>query len=488
MHPAGAPEGTAAIAWRAALIATRLQLRDFRSYEAADVRLGPGLTVISGRNGAGKTNLLEALYFACTGRSCRTANEREVVRFGAELTRLELECEDALGRHAVGVGFKPGEAKRLQADGAPVERLDGRAARPLVSVFLPDRLELVLGAPSLRRVAPGPGRRRAVAGADRHAPRLLRRARAAQRAAGVASAPAERRATSLPAWDAELARHGVHADGRSRGDGRAARGRASPSTPRGSGWTARSSCATGRGRRRPTRRRWPRSWPSASDADLERGFTGHGPHRDDLAFRRDGRELRAYGSRGQQRLGLLALLLAEREELAAERGAAPLLLLDDVMSELDATRRERLADAAAPRRPGGDHHHRARRTCRGPSGRRRRLAVVDGACGRRGDDGRVASRAGDVGLTDSASRACAACDGAAGARARETPRRRGRSASRSRRLADALAPPTLLAGVQRAWPEAAGAEFAHALRAGRERDGVVTVACDSATWAARSST
>ena len=78
---------------------TRLTLRDFRSYEAADVRLGPGLTVVSGRNGAGKTNLLEAIYFACTGRSCRTANEREVVRFGAELTRLELACEDALGRH-----------------------------------------------------------------------------------------------------------------------------------------------------------------------------------------------------------------------------------------------------------------------------------------------------------------------------------------------------------------------------------------------------
>jgi DNA replication and repair protein RecF len=78
------------------------------------------------------------------------------------------------------------------------------------------------------------------------------------------------------------------------------------------------------------------------DADMERGFTGHGPHRDDLAFRRDGHELRAFGSRGQQRLGLLSLLLAERDELAAERGAPPLLLLDDVMSELDATRRERL--------------------------------------------------------------------------------------------------------------------------------------------------
>src|SRR6201991_3760388 len=133
------------------MIATALSLRDFRSYEAAEVRLGAGLTVISGRNGAGKTNLLEAIYFACTGRSCRTANEREVVRFGAELTRLELTCEDSLGRHEVSVGFKPGEAKRLRADGANVEKLVAPDARPLVSVFLPDRLELILGAPALRR-------------------------------------------------------------------------------------------------------------------------------------------------------------------------------------------------------------------------------------------------------------------------------------------------------------------------------------------------
>src|SRR3954462_14250544 len=131
--------------------ATRLTLRDFRSYEAADVRLGPGLTVVSGCNGAGKTNLLEALYFACTGRSCRTANEREVVRFGAELTRLELEAEDAHGRHATGVGSQRGEPKHLRVDGAPVERLTDSEARPLVAVFLPDRLELVLGAPALRR-------------------------------------------------------------------------------------------------------------------------------------------------------------------------------------------------------------------------------------------------------------------------------------------------------------------------------------------------
>ena len=79
-------------------------------------------------------------------------------------------------------------------------------------------------------------------------------------------------------------------------------------------------------------------------ADLDRGFTAHGPHRDELGLRLDGVTLRAYGSQGQQRTALLALLFAERELLSARRGRPPLMLLDDVMSELDAERRELLAE------------------------------------------------------------------------------------------------------------------------------------------------
>src|SRR5215218_7234396 len=190
------------------MIATRLTVRDFRSYAAADVQLGPGLTVVSGRNGAGKTNLLEAIYFACTGRSCRTGNERECVRFGAELTRLELHCEDGGQRHELSVGFQPGEPKRLRVDGAAVERLTDVTSRPLVSVFLPDRLELVTGAPALRRAHLDQ-----VVAALRPARAATRRAYSAalgQRNALVATIRAGRAGpASLPAWDAELARHGI---------------------------------------------------------------------------------------------------------------------------------------------------------------------------------------------------------------------------------------------------------------------------------------
>ena len=324
------------------MIVTRLTVRDFRSYEAAELRPGPGLTVIAGRNGAGKTNLLEALYFACTGRSCRTANEREAVRFGAALTRLELEAEDAHGRHTVSVGFQPGEQKHLRADGAPVERLTDSEARPLVAVFLPDRLELILGAPALRRAhldqvvaALWPAR----AGTRREYSAAL-----AQRNALIAAIRAGRGSSaSLPAWDAALARHGIalmrdRREATDRLRGRFATHAADLGLegeavlayrPRSQAETADALAA---------------ELAERTDGDLERGFTGHGPHRDDVSLKRDGRELRAYGSRGQVRLGLLALLLAEREELAAERGAAPLLLLDDVMSELDAPRRARLVE------------------------------------------------------------------------------------------------------------------------------------------------
>src|SRR5438552_6361269 len=109
-----------------------VSLRDFRCYEHAEVGIGEGLTVVSGPNGAGKTNLLEALYFGCTARSCRTGNEREVVRFGAEAARVEIGAQGDDGPHAIAVGFRPGEPKRVTVDGAPVDRLVDATARPLV--------------------------------------------------------------------------------------------------------------------------------------------------------------------------------------------------------------------------------------------------------------------------------------------------------------------------------------------------------------------
>jgi DNA replication and repair protein RecF len=326
-----------------------LALRDFRCYRDARVALGERLTVIFGANGAGKTNLLEGIYFGCTGRSCRTSNEREVLRFGASTTRVLVQSVAEDGPHQTAVGFTPGQPKRLQVDGAAVDRLIDAPTRPLVSVFLPDRLELIKGAPALRRahldqlVA-------ALWPARRDVRRIYGQA-LAQRNALISRIRASRAAPdSLTSWDQQLARVGVELM-RHRLSATEAVGPAARRIAEALGLTGDFTIVY-RPRSHATEpEELFEELRAHREGDIERGFSGHGPHRDDLVLRLADRELRAYGSQGQQRISLLALLLAEREAIAEHRGTPPVMLLDDVMSELDHIRREALVDLL--RRAGG---------------------------------------------------------------------------------------------------------------------------------------
>jgi len=324
------------------VLVTRLELRDFRNYEAAELELPAGLAVVVGPNGAGKTNLLEGVYFGCTGASPRTSNERELVRRGASVARVVIDTRDDDASHRLEAGFQPGEAKRLRVDGSAVTSLAGLDARPLVSVFMPERLELVKGAPAARRAhldqvvaALWPARagaRTAYSRALAQRNALLGRIRAG------ASGP-----SALDAWDAELAREGIAlmehraaaVEGLQDPFARLA-GQLGLPGPAEVRYRPRSAATDAEG--------LAAELGDRRDADLERGFTAHGPHRDELTLRLDGVALRSYGSQGQQRTALLALLFAERELLADRRGRPPLMLLDDVMSELDSERRELLAD------------------------------------------------------------------------------------------------------------------------------------------------
>ena len=321
----------------------RIQLRDFRNYKAADVRLADGLTVVAGANGAGKTNLLEAVYFGCTARSPRTSNERELVRRGGDgVARVVLDLTGDDGEHRIEVGFQPGEAKHLRVDDSPVDSLAAVEVRPLVSVFLPERLELVKGAPAGRRAhldqfvaALWPGRAETRSAYSRA---LAQRNALVARIRAGGAGPA-----ALDAWDLELARHGVRlmADRAEAVDGLRPlfAGLADQLGLPGDAelrYRPRSDASDAEGLAAELAER--------RAADLERGFTAHGPHRDELQLLLGGVALRAYGSQGQQRAALLALLFAERALLAERRARPPLMLLDDVMSELDAERRELLAD------------------------------------------------------------------------------------------------------------------------------------------------
>lgn len=327
------------------MLVVSVEMRDFRTYARAEARLGEGLTVVHGANGAGKSNLLEGLYFGCTGRSPRTRNDRELIRFGTKATRVSVRLLDGTEPHELSVGFgtvegAPQAIKRMSADGAEVERLLDVSIRPLISVFLPDRLELLKGPPALRRAhldqvvaAIWPAR----AQVRREYSRVL-----AQRNALLARLRSGRASqATLSTWDRELAAKALAL--------RADRAEAvalltEPFAVKATELGCNGEIAI---EYRPRSKaldveEFVSELRERLESDIERGFSGHGPHRDELAIVRDGRELRVYGSQGEQRLALLALLLAERSVLGRARGSTPLMLLDDVMSELDGERRELL--------------------------------------------------------------------------------------------------------------------------------------------------
>ena len=256
--------------------------------------------------------------------------------------RLELWAQDAHAEHAVSVGFQPGEAKHLRVDGAPVERLTDSEARPLVSVFLPDRLELVSGAPALRRGHLDQVDRRPVACARRNAPRLLGGARAAQRA---------RRGRARRSRLARLAA-GLGRRARAPRPGADARPRRARRAPAAALRRARGGARARRGvRRSPTGR--------ARRARLGRGARGRarrahavGPrarlHRPRAAPRRAGVPARAGATCAPTARAASSASRCSRCCSPSARSSPPaaatppLMLLDDVMSELDGGRRERL--------------------------------------------------------------------------------------------------------------------------------------------------
>ncbi len=267
---------------------TATSLRDFRNYRRAEIELGERLTVLTGPNGAGKTNLLEALYFGCTGRSPRTSNERELVRRGGTTARVTVSTVTGEGsRHLLEVGFKPREERTLKVDGRPVDSLSTEPARPLVSVFLPERLDLVKGAPASRRAhldqlvaAVWPSR---VATRREYSRALAQRNALLSRIRAGSATP-----HSLDSWDAELARHGAQLMGE-RAEAltllapRFAARAAELGLPEEAALAYRPRSAAGDPEALGAELRERRA------ADIERGFTAHGPHRDDVRLVHGGR-------------------------------------------------------------------------------------------------------------------------------------------------------------------------------------------------------
>src|SRR5262245_29401910 len=304
-----------------------VECRGFRNLADASTALPTGVVVIHGPNGAGKTNLLEAIYFGLTGRSFRTGNDRDMIRFGDQGARVELDLTGA-GTHLLAAIDRAGERRHLLS-GRPLAGAPGE--RPLVSVFHPDRLQLVKGSPAHRRAhldrlcgALWPAR------ADlrsRFGRTLAQRNALVQRVkAGLGGGE------SLSSWDERLAAEaGPLMEARSQAVDQLATRFTQIATALGLPGAEISYRSRAEGERDQIAAELARR----RDEDLGRAYTSYGPQLDEIELRLGERPLRRFGSQGQQRLALLALLFAERAALIDAGRAAPLMLLDDVMSELD---------------------------------------------------------------------------------------------------------------------------------------------------------
>jgi DNA replication and repair protein RecF len=296
--------------------------------------------LVVGPNGAGKTNLLESLHVGTQGFSPRTRADAELIRFGAKAGRVALRGNRGDARVELEVTIQVGEGKRARLNGAPLRAAEQLRSEVATLVFTPDRLAVVKGGPAVRRayfdrtlgrLSPA----RAGLSTDYSAAIAQRNASLRRTAAGYSSRDA------ITPWTAQVAELG----------GRLVEARYEVIAALAPGFAERAE-ELGLPAARMTYEGEP---PSAEalearlDRDLERGSTGLGPHLDDIVLTSGARDLRSFGSQGEQRLTVLALLLAEAELIAERRGFHPLLLLDDVLSELDPGRRRVLAERVSGR-------------------------------------------------------------------------------------------------------------------------------------------
>jgi DNA replication and repair protein RecF len=322
------------------MLLTALRLADFRNYAALNFTPAPGLNVFIGPNAQGKSNLLEAIAMLATGKSFRARREVELIREGTPLAEIAGEARIPAGAiflHASIMRTGSGARKSFDVNGSPVG-FAGFLGRARVVTFVPADLHLVAGGPALRRTF--------LNGALAQLSPVYYRALARygkivqQKAALLRGAIAPDRALLL-AYNDELlepgaalmsARAAFVADIAAAAEGVYGRW---PGTHERVEILYAPNVAMDAADPRDA---FAAALAAGVETELRRKTTLVGPHRDDVRLSIDGKPLDAFGSQGQQRTAVLALKVAEYETMRTRAGDAPILLLDDVLSELDAER------------------------------------------------------------------------------------------------------------------------------------------------------
>lgn len=322
----------------------RLVLKDFRNYDSVSVDFDKGVNIIYGNNAQGKTNLLEAIYFCSIGKSMRTNKEREVIKIGKEIAKIKVEIAQNNIKRTIEIVFSKKNKKTIKINGIAIHRI-GELMGELPCVFFsPDGLKLIKESPEDRRrfmdIAISQTSKNYFYLLGKYDKVLDQRNKLLKSSANL-----EIIKNSVFIWNEQLADIGskiifsrinfLNA--------------LSPYAELAHTYLTNndeklnlSYLGTVGENIEQIKSQLLSSLEKTFEKDFKLGFTSTGPHRDDIKILVDDIDIKAYGSQGQQKTTALSMKLAELEIIKNQTGKMPLLLLDDVFSELDPKRRKRL--------------------------------------------------------------------------------------------------------------------------------------------------
>lgn len=320
----------------------KARLIEIRNFEDISIEPSEKMTILTGKNGVGKTNLMESIYFASVGKSFRTGNDEELIRLGQEEGTVLLDFTIRGVTHEIKIKLSRNKGKKILINETPTKKRDLMGMFRTV-LFTPDELQLIKGAPQNRRrfidleisqVSP------------RYYEEILRYGRAVQqRNAAFKDAKFHGFIADVDMWDMQIAK----------GASYIVKKRLETIGKMNEIVSSMESILTDEKEDLSIKyrksgneeERFDEEWyleklALSREEDSRFCHTSVGPHRDDLIFLMNGIDISSYGSQGQQRTAILSMKLAELEFIKKETGEYPLLLLDDVGSELDKDRRNAL--------------------------------------------------------------------------------------------------------------------------------------------------
>ena len=333
-----------------------LHVKNFRNHENTRVELSPQTNIFVGQNAQGKTNLLEAIYLTCVGRGWRTNKDRDMIKFGTDNASVKAVVEKKYGTIGVEIGLFNQSKKSIKINEIPIQKMGELMGQINAVFFSPDELRLIKDAPADRR------RFMDIDISQMNKTyfySLLRYNKILAQRNALLKSTTEPVATGLEIWDEQLAKVAANIiDARldflsllklhvTKVHNFLTSGTEQIELNYATVTDTTEDILTIDKKADDIERLLLQKLKAAREKDMRQKTTTVGPHRDDIIIKIDGRDVRYFASQGQQRTVALSIKLAELEIFKNQTGEMPILLLDDVFSELDATRQAKLLEAIA---------------------------------------------------------------------------------------------------------------------------------------------